>query len=103
MLTREQRRDVAVVPMFVALPLDGASSGNFHTLALHFFGRGEGSEGCTFPVDVEVFMKTVNKEIEKFFGVLLAVNDPFAIHAAAEISECGRFDDFAVSLPDSLN
>ena len=41
-------------------------------------------QGITGPLDGEVFVEDIDKEFEKFFGVLLSVGAPFFVQTGTE-------------------
>ena len=89
--------------MRVALPFDFRHDLHGRAFAVLFLFSAEGTEGTSFPVEVEVFVEAIEEEVEKFFGVLLSVDAPFAIQARAEFAEGGGPDGLDFAAPKAAD
>ena len=85
--------------MAVSIPLNSRHFLHGHSFTLHFFRKRQWPQGVALPVDVEIFVQTVHKEIKEFLRILLSINRPLPIQAPTEIAERSGHDDFDVAFP----
>ena len=99
-LAGEEVGDEGVLAVGVAVPFHLGDLGDGQALADEFFLGGEGLQGPALPVGVQVLVEAVDEELEKLFGVLLAVDAPVGLEAGAEVPQGSGTHGAVVVLPE---
>lgn len=102
-LAGEKVGDGGLFAMRIPSPFELTDESYRHVFAVHLFFKGERSERCAVPMDVEVFMQTVNDKVEEFFGVLLPVDSPFLIQASAKFAHGSRSNSSTIVAPQTTD
>jgi hypothetical protein len=83
MLAREQVADHRLFSVLVPVPLDSCRVWTRQSFSLDLFGFSERFQWRPIPSNIKVFVQVIQHEFEKFFCILLFVNDPLAVESAA--------------------
>ena len=87
--------------MSISAPFHLAHDKFWRLLALKLLLGREGAKRRARPIGIEVFMQTINDEIEELFGILLSIDSPFTVEPSAERTESARSYCFYVAFPDA--
>lgn len=89
--------------MLVSVPLNRRGLPHFILLPCHLLFGGQRSQWVSLPIQVQIFVQTIHQEVEEFFGILLTINSPLAIHTTTEIAERCWFDHVHIVFPQTTN